>query len=299
MVNKYGIGVAQLGAKAIDKTVMKGAKLVLGNKLVSPLTKAASEGLQNAGKFTVSKLVAPLLVNAVAGNFTKSKFVTQLPPFKDWRLKSVTSPNKIDESVKHIDNVLSWFRSYGKQPKDIEGVSEQVKLYIKGRARKIDRTYEGLEKTAYNLAKKFQDDYNGATTSSPIQKYYLDMIDEYLKGQRKLDDIPVELQAGAKDLAKDIKNIMTEFKKVLPKGKEADELAKELGNVEINNISKYLIRSFKTFGNPNYVPDEKIMNRAVDFLVEKVIKKNTNLKESARNTFPKLNAQNKLTSRIC
>ena len=65
------------------------------------------------------------------------------------------------------------------------------------------------------------------------------MIDEYLKGQRKLDDIPVELHAGAKDLAKDIKSIISEFKKVLPKGKEADELAKELGNVEINNISKF------------------------------------------------------------
>jgi hypothetical protein len=288
LVNKFGIGAAQLGVKAIDKTVMKGAKLVLGNKLVSPLTKAASEGLQNAGKFTVSKLVAPLLVNATAGTGLGSKFVTQLPPFKDWRLKSVTSPNKVDASVKKIDNVLSWFRSYGKQPKDIEGVSEQVKLYIKGRARKIDRTYEGLEKNSYNLAKKFQNDYNEATTSPPMQKYYLDMIDEYLKGQRKIDDIPVELQAGAKDLAKDIKSIMTEFKKVLPKGKEADELAKELSNLEINNISKYLIRSFKTFGNPNYVPDEKVMNKAVNFLVEKVIKKNTNLKESARNTFPKL-----------
>jgi len=50
LVNKFGIGAAQLGVKAIDKTVMKGAKLVLGNKLVSPLTKAASEGLQNARK---------------------------------------------------------------------------------------------------------------------------------------------------------------------------------------------------------------------------------------------------------
>ena len=94
----------------------------------------------------------------------KFGLVRQLPPFKEWRLKSVTSPNKIDSSVKQIDNVLSWLRSYGKQPKDIEGVSEQVKLYIKGRARKIDRTYEGLEKTAYTLAKKFQNDYNKATT---------------------------------------------------------------------------------------------------------------------------------------
>ena len=291
LVNKFGIGAAQLGTKAIDKTVMKGAKLLLGNRLMAPVTKAGSEALQNAGKFTVSKVVAPLLVNAMSGTFTKKKFVTQLPPFKEWRLKSVTSPNKIDPSLKKIDNVLSWFRSYGKQPKDIEGVSEQVKLYIKGRARKIDRTYEGLEKTAYNLAKQFQNDYNKATTSAPMQKYYLDMIDEYLKGQRKIDDIPVELQAGAKDLAKDIKSIMEEFKKVLPKGKEADQLAKELGNVEINNISKYLVRSFKTFRNPEYVPDEDVMNKAVDFLVKNVIKKNTNLKESARNSFPKLDAE--------
>ena len=34
MANKYGVGVAQLGVKAIDKTVMKGATVsYLGNKV--------------------------------------------------------------------------------------------------------------------------------------------------------------------------------------------------------------------------------------------------------------------------
>ena len=33
------------------------------------------------------------------------------------------------------------------------------------------------------------------------------------------------------------------------------------------------------------------MDKAVSYLVNNVIKKNTNLKESARNTFPKLNAE--------
>ena len=33
LVNKFGVGAAQLGAKAIDNTVMKGAKLLLGNRL--------------------------------------------------------------------------------------------------------------------------------------------------------------------------------------------------------------------------------------------------------------------------
>ena len=299
MVNKYGVGVAQLGAKAIDNTVMKGAKLLLGNKYIAPLTKAGSETLQNAGKYTVSKVVAPLLVNAFAGTFTKGKFVTQLPPLKEWSIKSVTDPRKINRGLKRVDNILSWFRSYGKQPKDIEGVSEEVKLYIKSRARKIDRTYEGLEKSAYNLAKKFQDDYNRSTTSPAIQRYYADEIkeiannilkdtDAVVKGERNLNDLPKELQALTKDLINDIKKIQTEFKKVLPKGKDADELAKDLATVEVNNIGKYLVRSFQTFRNPEYVPDEKIMNGAISYLVNNVIKKNTNLKESARNAFPKL-----------
>ena len=52
-----------------------------------------------------------------------------------------------------------------------------------------------------------------------MQKYFLDQLDEYAKGQIKLTDLPKELQPGAKDLINDIQKIMTEFKKVLPKGK--------------------------------------------------------------------------------
>ena len=294
MVNRFGIGAAQLGAKTINATVVKPVELLLGNKLTAPLTKAGSETLQKAGKFTVSKVVAPLLVSGMSG-----KIVRQLPPFEQWRLQSVTSPNKVKRNIKRIDNFLSLFRSYGKQPKDIEGVSEQVTLYIKSRARKFDRTYEGLEKSAYNLAKKFQDDYNAKTTSPAIQRYYADEIkeiannllkdaDAVVKGERKLNDLPKELQALTKELINDIKKVQTEFKKVLPTGKQADELAKDLAQVEVNNIGKYLIRSFQTFRNPEYVPSEDVMSKAVSYLVNNVIKKNTNLKESARNSFPKL-----------
>ena len=285
---KYGLAPfvktsASLGAKTIDKTVFRPAELILGSKIAKPITSNASKGIQNATKFTVSKLMAPLLVSGMS-----RKVVTQLPPFEQWRLKSVTDPNPVNKSIKKLDNFLSLFRSYGKQPKDIEGVSEQVQLYIKSRARKIDRTYEGLEKTAYNLAKTFQDDYNKATTSRPMQKYFLDQLDEYAKGQIKLTDLPKELQPGAKDLVNDIQKIMTEFKKVLPKGKEADELAKDLANIEIKDVKKYLVRSFETFRNPEYVPPKEAVDKGITYIVDKVIKKNTSLKESARNAFPKM-----------
>ena len=285
---KYGLAPfvktsASLGAKTIDKTVVRPAEIILGSRIVKPITTNASKGIQNATKFTVSRLMAPLLVSGMS-----RKVVTQLPPFEQWRLKSVTDPNPVNKSIKKLDNFLSFFRSYGKQPKDIEGVSEQVQLYIKSRARKIDRTYEGLEKTAYSLAKKFEDNYNTATTSRPMQKYFLDQLDEYAKGQIKLTDLPKELQPGAKDLINDIQKIMAEFKKVLPKGKEADALAKDLANIEVKDVKKYLVRSFETFRNPEYVPSKEAVDKGVTYIVDKVIKKNTSLKESARLAFPKL-----------
>ncbi len=301
--NKYKIGVAQLGARGINTAMIKPVQLLLGNKLVSPLTREAAEGLQNAGKFTIGKVVAPLIVSGMKSyKDRKLGFVRQLPEFKNWRLKSVTDPNTLNQSVKSLDNFLSYFRSYGKQPKDIAGVSEEVQLYIKSKARKIDRTYEGLEKTAYNLAKRFQDEYNKGNTSVPMQKYFADEIkeiannilkdaDAVVKGQKKLNDLPQELQGLTKDLTKDIKKIISEFKKVLPKGKEADELAKSLANIEVDNVGKYLVRSFQTFRNPDYAPAEDVMNKAVDYLVRNVIKKNTNLKESAKSSFPKLSAE--------
>ena len=285
---KYGLAPfvktsASLGAKTIDKTVFRPAELILGSKIAKPITANVSKGVQNATRFTIGKLMAPILVSGMS-----RKVVTQLPPFEKWRLKSVTDPNPVNKSIKKLDNFLSFFRSYGKQPKDIEGVSEQVQLYIKSRARKIDRTYEGLEKTAYNLAKQFQNDYNKATTSRPMQKYFLDQLDEYAKGQIKLTDLPKELQPGAKDLVNDIQKIMTEFKKVLPKGKQADALAKDLANIEVKDVKKYLVRSFETFRNPEYVPPKEAVDKGITYIVDKVIKKNTSLKESARLAFPKL-----------
>ncbi len=93
---------------------------------------------------------------------------------------------KLKEDLKRVDNVLSWFRSFGKTPKDIEGVSEQVVLHIKGRARKIDKLLEGLEKRAYNLAKKYEQRHNTNNTSKPYEKMLLDDVVDYLQGTKKL-----------------------------------------------------------------------------------------------------------------
>ena len=135
-------------------------------------------------------------------------------------------------------------------------------LYIKARARRIDRTMEGLEKNPHALAKQFENNYNKGNSSPALQKYYLDQIEEFLRGQRKLSDLPTDLQPLSSDLKIQVKNTMAEFKKLLPKSKKADEYLKDLENIEINRVGSYLVKSFSTFTNPNYLPDRNIMDKA-------------------------------------
>ena len=109
-------------------------------------------------QLALTKFLAPTIVSGFSG-----KIVKQLPKFEEWRLFSVTSPKREERVIKKLDNILSYFRSYGKAPKDIEGIRTS-NAFVKGRARKLDRTMEGLEK-AYNLAKGFESNYNKGTSS--------------------------------------------------------------------------------------------------------------------------------------
>ena len=84
---------------------------------------------------------------------------------------------------------------------------------------------------------------------------------------------------------------MKEFQKSLPKDKRADALTKQLANIEASRINSYLVKSFATFTNPNYAPDQKIYNAAVDWVTKNVVKKNKDLRITAKNTFPKLDTE--------
>ena len=283
---KYGLApfvktTASLGAKGINTAVFRPISYLGSREAVAPVVKRTAKGIRTATDFTLTRLLAPGIVSAFSG-----KFVKQLPPFEQWRLRSLESPIKEERVLKRLDNILSYFRSYGKLPKDIEGVSEKVMLYIKGRARKMDRTLEGIDNKAYNLAKKFQNQYNSNEASPALQKHFLDQVDEFLRNQRKLQDLPTELQSLSKDLKQEIKNTMDEFKKMLPKGKEGDAVTRDLRNIEIDKVQSYLLKSFATFTNPNYAPDQAVYNKAVDWVAKNVIKKDKTSRLNAEAQFP-------------
>ena len=138
----------------------RGASWLLSKNPV--LHSQISKSLVDSTKYKVKKMISPMLAKMGYKG---------LPPFKEWRMFEVSPlvPFK-ERNLKRIDNVLSAFRSFGKQPKDIEGVAESVILEIKGRARKIDKLMEGIEKRAYRLAKKYEQRYNTNKTSKAYEE---------------------------------------------------------------------------------------------------------------------------------
>ena len=277
---KYGLRpvgepVIGLGTKAVNNLTFRPISYILSkDKTVLPVV---AKSIMGTGKFTAMKMLAPMYANRF--NFGKGYF--QLPPFHQWRLGDVNKKGLAQQRLKKLDDFLSLFRAYGKAPKDIENVTEIVSTFIKSKARKINRIYEGLENNAYKLAKQFEKRYNTNKTSPVGEKYFLDEVEMFLRGQRKIGDLPKELQGLSLDLQKNIKAIMGELRKALPKGKDADEVVKALNNVLTKDVKNYMVKSFKTFTNPNYTPDKKVFDNAVNWLARNVVAKNKEHKRAA------------------
>jgi hypothetical protein len=260
---------------------------------INPAWQSTSKAVRGMTNWTLTKAIAPTIASGLSGvvkdpvtNKRVWKWVGQLPPFEQWRLGSVTSRDITKRSAKTLDNFLSWFRSYGKNPVSIEGAGEEALLYGRSVARKFDRAFAGLEKATYNLAKGFEGQYNKATTSPAMQKYWLDIVDDYVMNQKSLKELPKELQGISKQVKETLEEVVTRFKNALPKGKQADEYANAMRDILGQKTHQYLLRSFATFTNPLHAVDPKVKANAVSWIAKNVINKNKNLREQALKDFP-------------
>ncbi len=111
------------------------------------------------------------------------------------------------------------------------------------------------------------------TTSPASKEYYLDQVLAYLKGQMKLSQLPKQLQETAENLNKELIDTKKIFGELLPKG--------DLKNFILNNLKTYMRKSFSVFTNPEYMPDQKVREGAVKYILENVVKRNKDMKESA------------------
>jgi hypothetical protein len=262
---KYGLmKPAGYALRGVDTLAVRPVTYLLSR---IPGSTAAGKGLRNASSYVVDKTLSTVLT----GNPKK-----QLPAFEKWRMFSTTSKDPLQARLKKVDNFLSGFRSLGKYTGLGYQLTSEARREIKARARTIEKYLESIEKKSYDLAKGFEGMYNTATTSPASKDYYLDQVLAYLKGQIKKSDLPKVLQQTAEDLNKEMMNTKQIFGELLPKG--------DLKNFILDNIKTYMRKSFSIFTNPEYMPDQKLKDGAKAWILNNVVKKNKDIRESAINT---------------
>ena len=259
---KYGImkpaGYALTG---VDTLVVRPVTYLAAN---IPGSTAAGKAIRNASSYVVDKALSPLKVGTGA---------KQLPSFDKWRMFSTKSSDPLESRLKKLDNFLSAFRSLGKGTGLKYQLTSEANREIKARSRTIEKYLESMEKKSYDLAKSFEGQYNSLTTSPASRDYYLDKVLAFLKGQTKKSDLPKELQETAELLNKELLNTKKTFANLLPDG--------DLKNFMLNNIKSYMRKSFATFSNPEYQASDKLKSNASKWILENVVKKNKDIRESA------------------
>ena len=252
---KPGAYAAGMGLKAVDMAVVTPTSYLLAR---TPGLKTGAKALKNASAYSLEKIMNPIL--------TRNLKFEQLPKFDDWRLFSVADSDPLKKRLKKLDNFLAAFRSVGKQTGIGFQLTAEARREIKARSRTIEKYLESLEKKSYDLARANKDLYNTKTTSPASQDYYLDQTLSYLKGQKKLDALPELLRGSASALNKELIKTKKTFADLLPD--------KELKKYMLDNLKTYMRKSFAVFTNPEFTPDQKVLDGAIDYVVKNVVKAN-------------------------
>ena len=225
------------------------------------------------GKDVLGRLAATVatggkaLIPSLKGN------LGQLPEFSKWRMFDVTSSDPLEAGLKKVDNFLKWFREAGNQTMYAFNLSGGAERFIKSKAREIEKYIDGIEKRAYDLASGFLGRYNKGFTSPAGERHMLEQVYEYLRGNLKITKIEPELRELAKALKTEFDSIKGAYFKELPEGSGLRAALE-------SNLDKYMRMSFATFTNPNYIPNQAVINDAVSFMTE-IITKNEDFLEAA------------------
>ena len=280
---------------AIGKNVLLKPTLFVGGGLlktanvlaIKPATYLASKdpivlpglarGVGIFGEFLGKDILARLAATAATGGRalipSLKKDMGQLPEFSKWRMFDVTSNDPLEAGLKRVDNFLKWFREAGNQTLYAFNLSGGAERFIKSKAREIEKYIDGIERKAYDLANGFLGRYNKGFTSPAGERHMLEQVYEYLRGNLKLTKIEPELRELAKALKDEFDQIRSAYFRELPEG-SGMRAALE------SNLDKYMRMSFATFTNPNYVPNQAVINDAVTFMTE-IITKNEDFLEAA------------------
>jgi hypothetical protein len=284
---RYGIAkpagkAYDLGSRAANAVVVNPvAKLLSKSDVVVPqIASLIREGSQFAKESILTPIITGIKIEYKDGiPVVLPRLTGEIPPYKDWRLFNVTDSSPLKARLKKLDNYMSYFRTEFRQPESAFKLSERAMSDLKGQSKIINSYLDDLEVRAYNLAKSFGNQYKKNTSSEGGRDYYLNLVEEYLKNQRKLNSLPKELQESSLALKEKFNGIKKTFVDLLPENEVKDEFSKIIKN--------YVKKSFAVFTDPEFQPTKEVLSEAVKEGA-KIIRKYGDMRNEAKKMFPNL-----------
>ena len=281
--------------QAVNRTgnVYDFASMLLAKAGDIPGAKQAVRGI----KETTSKIpnVNPVtrLLQIYANYGTDDLFKT-LPPFKLWRKFDINSTDPVKRRLKQIDKYvvlplpvlkkfrlgLDAFRSSGTlTPEEfiLKGGAERA---LKKESKIITKLLKSIEKKSYRLAEGFAKQSDEGLSTPALQEQQLENVLQYLKGQKTLNQLEEILQDPSKQLNEVLMSVKKRYAGVIPDG--------ELKDFMLQDLRSYMRKSFAFFTNKYYKPNEKIKDKAIDWVAENIIKKNKDIREKSIRDFENL-----------
>jgi hypothetical protein len=284
---KYGlvkpsVGLYNIGSKAANAVVYNPIASVLSKS--DKVVPAIASAIRNGSQYTKEAILEPI-IRGVKIEYKNGvpiavpKYTGEIPPYKDWKLFDVADSAPFKVRLKKLDNYIRYFTESFDKPSAAYAISERAYANLKGQSKAISKYLDDLEQRSYNLAKSFGEQYKNGPSSEGSREYFLNMVEEFLKNQRKLNSLPKELQDTAAALKEHFNNSKKAFIDLLPEGEVKDQFSKIIKN--------YLKKSFAVFTNPEYQPPKDVMENAIKEGVE-MIKKYRDMKITAKEMFPNL-----------
>ena len=284
---KYGlytaIDVGGLGARTAQRVINPITSVIAR----TPGLPAVAKTARATGSFLGRDVAARLAVS-----LTNPKLLTRkIPPFKEWKKFTSMDETKdpLKAKLKKLDNFLSFFRSVGVLTNNVAQISQGALPLLRSQQKAIETLQDDLSKTAYNLAKDLRKIYDRkglrdfAPTTERLFKQYLDFLEDYILGQRPLQDLPETMRNSSQALKNKLEDIHRTFKDILDKDGVLEDGAQTFKDV--------YRKTFAVFTNENWAPREgdEVFDNMKNFMKD-VISKNKDLIDDANKAFP--NARN-------
>jgi len=265
-----------------------GARTAQG--VINPITKiiARTPGLPTVAKTAraTGSFIGKDIATRLAVSVTNPKLlVRKIPPLKEWKKFTYMSEDPLQVKLKKLDDKLNFFRSVGVLTSNVAQVSQGALALLRSQQKTVETLQNDLNKTAYKLAEDLRTIYDRkglkdfAPTTEKLFKQYLDFLEDYILGQRPLQDLPEAMRNSSQSLKNKLEDIHKNFKDILDK----DELLKD-GAQTFKDVYR---RTFAIFTNENWAPrlGDETFDNMKDFM-KGVISKNKDLIDDANKAYP-------------